>query len=120
MNDHRVQRARERYGVELTQDDLMRIDLLPSPSNRLKSDANGDTHAITYRGICMIVVVKPLTNGRVGVVTFLPQDAFTQANRKSMRPPQWGKPKRNLGIRRPDADPLSRSQRQRMAVTDWE
>src|SRR5690606_6547265 len=72
---HAIERAWERYGVDLTPADLDAIaaDCTEGRSVLLRHDEHADVHMVRYAGVVMVVAMR----GGV-IVTFLPPQGCTR------------------------------------------
>lgn len=86
MGDHRIERAKERYGLELTTDQLHELERRVSVSNRVKKQEDGGVHVLDWHGVPVIVGV--IEREAPIITTFLPPDVLTKKNRKTWREPR--------------------------------
>lgn len=84
MSDHRIERAKERYGVHLTHADISALEASLSVSNRLKAHGHEVVHIVRHAGKAMLVCVREVA-GRLIIVTFLPENSFSRDKRKAHR-----------------------------------
>jgi hypothetical protein len=85
ISDHRIQRAKERYGVELTPEDIVALEATLSPANRLKAHGAEIIHLVKHRGIAMLAGVRAAGRWAGRICTFLPPDAMAASTRKAFR-----------------------------------
>jgi hypothetical protein len=81
FTDHAFMRARERYGIHLTADDMVQIfdACMAGRAPKLSTDEDGDAYVITHNG----ATVFPVIRRQAIIVTFLPRDHFIAGqNRK--------------------------------------
>lgn len=81
--DHRILRARERYGVILGEDELAELTRQVSAKNCMKRQVGGAIHVLLHEGVALVAAVEGGT-----IRTFLPPDYF-QAGRNSFR--EWAR-----------------------------
>jgi hypothetical protein len=81
--DHRVVRAMERYGVELTPMDVREIAKLATVQNIGRRMEDGTAvHVICWRGTTFAALIAQGDHGPV-VCTFMPADYFTPMRRRN-------------------------------------
>lgn len=80
ITDHACIRARERYGLSLSAQDIGKIKAMCSRRTIVRTDSRGTVHLIVYRRIAMAPVIR----GDV-IVTFLPEGALYSARLKRKR-----------------------------------
>lgn len=84
MTDHRILRAKERYGVSLTLADIAALEAMLSPANCFKAYGHELVHVVRHAGTALVAAVKVI-DGRQLIATFLPPDAFSQRRRTQYR-----------------------------------
>lgn len=99
MTDHAIQRAMERYGVELTRTDIRTMEeaIKDSRSIVVHSHNGGQVHMINHQGVVFLGVP-----GNVGhIVTFLPPEALNAEHNRTRRKEKYaGGRQRRKGKRR--------------------
>ncbi len=80
MPDHRIDRAKERYGVDLTPSDIIALESQISPANLFRSDYRGGVYLLRYNGVAMLAA----TTGR-RIATFLPANLFSRNRIRASR-----------------------------------
>lgn len=87
--DHRILRARERYGIELTRSQISELERMVCADNCVRKQHGGGIHALLWCGESLIAGVI-YNRDPPAICTFLPPDFFTSARRHA-----WGaKPKK--------------------------
>lgn len=110
---HAIERARERYGLSLTNADLTEIATLATPNTVVQKCQDGSTiNALAWRGQSLIAVVKKdILTKRIFIATFLPPNAFSLERRTSELKKCIGKAGRRSGFVRKSM--LAKRQRRR-------
>ena len=83
MGDHRIERARERYGLNLTGAQIKELERRICVENRLRKRADGGVHAIDWHGELLIVGV--IDREYPIITTFLPPDMFSSGHQRAWR-----------------------------------
>lgn len=88
MASHPIERAKERYGLDLTEHDIDMIRLRLSRQTCLRRlDDGQEVHPVTYGGQLMLVGARMGLNGCYRICTFLPPEFFNASYRKAGRGP---------------------------------
>lgn len=75
---HCIERARERYGVELTVEDIRRLEATICVANRVRAQDGGSVHLLLFNGVGLVTATVGEKVPRIA--TFLPPDTITSGN----------------------------------------
>lgn len=80
--DHRILRARERYGIELTRGQISELERMVCADNCGRKQDGGGIHVLVWNGQALVAAVI-YNREPPAICTFLPPDFFSASSRHS-------------------------------------